>query len=216
MDGKFLKQLRKERRISQVQLAAMLGVTQAAVSKWERDGVPPGTENMSKLSVILGVSVDELLKGERAAPVQEIQYVPSDRTQRFIRVPVVGRIPAGIPVEAIEDIEDWEDYPVEDTIPGRRYFGLRINGDSMEPEYRDGDVIIVQQQEECRSGDDCAVMVNGDDATFKRVRLSERGMTLQPLNSKYEPVFFTPQQVRDLPVRILGVVVEIRRKVRRT
>jgi len=215
LDGRFLKQLRKEKRISQVQLASMLNVTQAAVSKWECDNVPPETENMRKLAAILGVSVDELLRGERATPVHEIHYVPSDRSKRFIRIPVLGRIPAGIPIEAIEDVEDWEDFPVSDTIQGRRYFGLRIKGDSMEPEYRDGDVIIIQQQEDCRSGDDCAVMVNGDDATFKRVRLQDNGLTLQPLNNKYEPRFFTARQVQELPVRILGVVVEIRRKVRR-
>lgn len=214
MDGKFLKQLRKEKHISQVQLASMLGVTQAAVSRWERDGISPGTDNITKLSALLGVSVDEILKGERATPVKEVLYVPSDRSKRFIRVPILGRIPAGIPIEAIEDVEDWEDFPVDDTVQGRRYFGLKIKGDSMEPEYRDGDVIIIQQQEECHSGDDCAVMVNGDDATFKRVRLHESGLTLQPLNNRYEPQYYSAQQVQSLPVRILGVVVEIRRKVR--
>lgn len=211
-----MKQLRKQRKLSQTQLANMLGVTQAAVSSWEANGVPPGIENAKKIAEIFGVSVDELLKGERSEPIKEIEYVPSDRTKKFIRVPVLGRIPAGIPIEAIEDIEDWEDYPVSDTIRGRQYFGLKVAGDSMEPEYRDGDTIIIQQQDTCNSGDDCAVMVNGDDATFKRVRLHENGLTLQPLNSKYDPRFFTASEVESLPVRILGVVVEIRRKVKRT
>lgn len=211
-----MKQLRKERKLSQTQLANMLDVTQAAVSSWEANGVPPGIGNAKKIAEIFGVSVDELLKGEKITPVREIEYVPSDRTKKFIRVPVLGRIPAGIPIEAIEDIEDWEDYPVSDTIRGRQYFGLRVAGDSMEPEYRDGDVLIIQQQDTCSSGDDCAVMVNGDDATFKRVRLHENGLTLQPLNSKYDPRFFTSSEVESLPVRILGVVVEIRRKVKRS
>ena len=216
MTGAFLKQLRKERKLSQTQLANMLGVTQAAVSSWEANGVPPGIENAKKIAEIFGVSVDELLKGERSEPIKEIEYVPSDRTKKFIRVPVLGRIPAGIPIEAIEDIEDWEDYPVSDTIRGRQYFGLKVAGDSMEPEYRDGDVLIIQQQDTCNSGDDCAVMVNGDDATFKRVRLQENGLTLQPLNPKYNPRFYSAQEVESLPVRIRGVVVEIRRKVKRS
>lgn len=211
-----MKQLRKERKLSQTQLANMLGVTQAAVSSWEANGVPPGIENAKKIAEIFGVSVDELLKGERSEPIKEIEYVPSDRTKKFIRVPVLGRIPAGIPIEAIEDIEDWEDYPVSDTIRGRQYFGLKVAGDSMEPEYRDGDVLIIQQQDTCNSGDDCAVMVNGDDATFKRVRLQENGLTLQPLNPKYNPRFYSAQEVESLPVRIRGVVVEIRRKVKRS
>ncbi len=211
-----MKQLRKERKLSQTQLANMLDVTQAAVSSWEANGVPPGIGNAKKIAEIFGVSVDELLKGEKITPVREIEYVPSERTKKFIRVPVLGRIPAGIPIEAIQDVADWEDFPIADTVPGKAYFGLKIKGDSMEPEYRDGDTIIIQQQERCNSGDDCAVMVNGDDATFKRVRLHENGLTLQPLNSKYDPRYFTASEVESLPVRILGVVVEIRRKVKRT
>lgn len=212
----LFKELRKAKGMTQKEVAAALGgITHATVSNWERGLNLPETPMAKKVAELYGVTVDELLSGKRAEPQIEVQYVPSDRSKRFIRIPVVGRIPAGIPIEAIEDVEDWEDFPISETIQGRQYFGLRVRGDSMEPEYRDGDVIIVQQQEECQSGEDCAVMVNGDDATFKRVRLHDNGLTLQPLNSRYEPRFFTAQQVRDLPVRILGVVVEIRRRVRR-
>ena len=215
MTGEFFRKLRKEKKLSQVQVAELLGVTQAAVSKWEVGSVPPGVVHSQKLAEILGVTVDELLRGERTEPVREVQYVPSDCSRRFIRVPVLGRIPAGIPIEAIENVEDWEDFPISDTVRGCQYFGLKVRGDSMEPEYRNGDTIILQRQDTCSSGDDCAVMVNGDDATFKRVRLQENGITLQPLNSRYEPRFFSAQEINTLPVRIMGVVVEIRRKVRK-
>lgn len=212
----IFKQIRKEKHLTQKEVADALGVTHATISNWERGLNLPETPMAKKVAELYGVTVDELLTGRREATPVEIQYVPSDRTKKFIRVPVLGRIPAGIPIEAIEDVEDWEDFPIADTIQGRQYYGLKIKGDSMEPEYRDGDTIIIQQQERCNSGDDCAVMVNGDDATFKRVRLQENGMTLQPLNSKYEPRYFSAAEVQSLPVRILGVVVEIRRKVKRT
>ena len=214
--GGLFKQLRKEKHLTQKEVADTLGITHATVSNWERGLNLPETPMAKKVAELYGVTVDELLKGERSEPIKEIEYVPSDRTKKFIRVPVLGRIPAGIPIEAIEDIEDWEDYPVSDTIRGRQYFGLKVAGDSMEPEYRDGDVLIIQQQDTCNSGDDCAVMVNGDDATFKRVRRQENGLTLQPLNPKYNPRFYSAQEVESLPVRIRGVVVEIRRKVKRT
>ena len=216
MDGAFFKQLRKEKGLTQKQVAEVLGTTYVTVGNWERGSNFPDVPMAKKVAAFYGVTVDELMQGAKAAPVKEIEYVPSDRTKKFIRVPVLGRIPAGIPIEAIEDIEDWEDYPVSDTIRGRQYFGLKVAGDSMEPEYRDGDVLIIQQQDTCNSGDDCAVMVNGDDATFKRVRLQENGLTLQPLNPKYNPRFYSAQEVESLPVRIRGVVVEIRRKVKRT
>lgn len=215
MVGNFFKQLRKERHLTQKDVADELGTTYVTIGNWERGSTFPDMPMAKKVAAFYGVTVDELSKGRRQEPLREVEYIPSDRSGRFIRVPVIGRIPAGIPIEAIEEIEDWEDLPVASTVMGKRYFGLKIKGDSMEPEYRDGDVIIIQQQEDCQSGDDCAVMVNGNDATFKRVRISENGITLQPLNSKYEPHFFTAEQVRALPVRILGVVIEIRRRIKR-
>lgn len=211
----IFRTLRKAKGLTQEEVGAKLGISGAAVSRWEKGKSFPDMAIAGEVAKLYGCTIDDLTRGEVAKPIKEIEYVPSDRSKRFIRVPILGRIPAGIPIEAIEDVEDWEDFPVDDTIQGRRYFGLKVKGDSMEPEYRDGDVIIVQQQEDCHSGDDCAVMVNGDDATFKRVRLHESGLTLQPLNNRYEPQYYSAQQVQSLPVRILGVVVEIRRKVRR-
>lgn len=128
---------------------------------------------------------------------------------------VYGTIPAGIPMECIEDIIDTEEIPSEMLKGGKQYFGLKIKGDSMEPDYLDGDVIIFQKQDNCENGDDCVVMVNGNDGTFKRVFKNENGIILQPLNNKYQPMIFTNEQIENLPVRILGVFEELRRKKRR-
>lgn len=210
----LFKTLRKEKSMTQDQVGEILGITGAAVSKWEHGLSLPDTPMAIKVAELYGCTVDELIHNQRLEP--EVRYVESDRSKKFIRIPVLGKIPAGIPIEAIQDIEDWEDYPITNTIPGRRYFCLRIEGDSMEPEYRNGDTIIIQEQDTCNSGDDCAVMVNGNDATFKRVRLHENGITLQPLNPKYDPHFYSNKEVDNLPIRIIGIVVEIRRKVRRS
>lgn len=215
MKNTFIKELRLLKGLSQEEVGKALHVSQSAVSAWERGDKLPSTKKLIVLADLYGVTVAELTKGEYIPAKKEIEYVPSDRTKRFIRVPVLGRIPAGIPIEAIQDIEDWEDYPISETVPGHRYFALKVKGDSMEPEYRDGDVIIIQGQEECNSGDDCAVMVNGEDATFKRVRIQTNGITLQPLNTKYAPVFYPSKEVEDLPVRILGIAVEIRRSIKK-
>ena len=82
----------------------------------------------------------------------------------------------------------------------------------MSPEYRDNDVVIFKAQPTCESGDDCAVMVNGNDATFKRVFRNEKGIVLQPLNPAYEPMTYTNKEIDELPVRILGIVWELRRR----
>ena len=84
----------------------------------------------------------------------------------------------------------------------------------MEPRILEGDVVIVRQQEDVDSGDIAIVLVNGDEATVNRVKKQEEGITLIATNtSVYEPHFYSNQEIRDLPVRILGKVVELRGKV---
>ena len=78
---------------------------------------------------------------------------------------------------------------------------------------KDGDIVIFEKVNNCENGQHCAVMVNGNDATFKKVLKSETGITLQPLNSNYEPVFYSNKQIKELPVTIIGVAKEIRRKL---
>ena len=135
---------------------------------------------------------------------------------------VYGTIPAGIPMECIEDIIDTEEISADMLKGDKQYFGLKIKGNSMEPEYLDGDTIIFEKVEDSESGTDCVVMVNGNDGTFKRVIKNEENQTirLQPLNTSldengmplYEPITFTKEQIKSLPVRIIGKVVELRRK----
>lgn len=128
---------------------------------------------------------------------------------------IYGSIPAGVPMECIEDIIDTEEIPSDMLRGGKQYFGLMVKGNSMEPDYLDGDTLILEKADDCESGDDCVIMVNGDDGTFKRVFKNENGIILQPLNPEYSPMVFTNEQIENLPVRIVGIVEEIRRKKRR-
>lgn len=132
-----------------------------------------------------------------------------------LRIPVLGTIPAGIPLEAIEDIHDWEEIPAAWADGGREYFGLQVKGDSMYPQYLEGDTVILRKATTCDSGDDCAVLVNGDEATLKRVFLHEGGaIELRPVNTAYPPRTYSSAEVEALPVQIIGVVVELRRKIK--
>ena len=128
------------------------------------------------------------------------------------RIKVYGSVPAGIPLEANEDIIGWEDIPEEWLYGDRQFFGLRVQGDSMEPEYRAGDIIVVLKQPDCESGQDAVVYVNGYEATLKRVFKQQFGILLQPLNPKYEPRFYDYGDEYN-PVVIVGIVREIRRRV---
>lgn len=128
---------------------------------------------------------------------------------------VYGNIPAGIPMECIEDIIDTEEIPSDMLKGGKQYFGLKVKGNSMEPEYLDGDTLILEKADDCENGDDAVIMVNGNDGTFKRVFKNENGVILQPLNPTYSPMVYSNEQIENLPVKIIGIVEEIRRKKRR-
>ena len=137
-----------------------------------------------------------------------------ETTTKTVKIPILGKVPAGVPIEAIEDIIGYEEIPASMLRDGNNYFSLKIDGDSMYPDYKTGDIIIIRQQNDCNSGDDCVVMVNGDDATFKRVVKQEKSIILKPLNNEYEPYYFDEYEIMTKPVKIIGVAVEVRRKLR--
>ena len=211
--GKMIALIRKDRGLSQQQLATRVGITKQAVSNYERGEREPDYVTLEAIADVLNVPMSVLITRERQeAALREI-YATYKHEDPPVTIPVLGTIPAGIPLEAVEDIIDWEEIPSDWTRGGKEYFALQVRGNSMYPRYEEGDVIILRKQETCETGQDCAVMINGYDATFKRVKWTPDGMILQAINPDYDSYAYTHQQVFDLPVRIIGVVVELRRKI---
>jgi repressor LexA len=130
------------------------------------------------------------------------------------RIPVYGTVPAGIPLTAIEDIIDYEEITPAMASRGK-YAALKIKGDSMMPLLINGDVAIIRLQEDADSEDIVIAMINGDESTCKKLKKDTKGIWLMPLNPAYEPMFFSNKQILVMPVRLLGVVVEIRRTLKR-
>lgn len=126
-------------------------------------------------------------------------------------IPVLGKVQAGVPMEAIEDIIDYEEIDA-DMAKNGDYFALQIKGASMEPRFVEGDVVIVRKQPIVENGDIAVVMVNGDEATIKKFYRESNGIKLIPTNPAYDIMFYTPYEVDNLPVTILGKVVELRGK----
>lgn len=194
-----IRDLRRARGLSQQRLAEIVRVHQTAVSQWESGRTSPDLDVARELAVFFGVTVDELL-GCDTAP-------SSFGTQ----IPVYGRVAAGIPIEAIEDVIDVEEITPEMAKNGR-HIALQIHGDSMEPRMREGDVVIVRLQNDAETGDTAVVMVNGTDATCKKIKKTPDGIMLISTNPAYEPMYYTNAEISSLPVRILGRVVELRAK----
>ena len=118
---------------------------------------------------------------------------------------------AGIPIEMIEDIVDQEEITEDMALKGT-YFGIKIKGDSMIPNICDGDTVIVRRQEDAENGETVIATVNGSDATCKRLRKHKDGIELIANNPNYEPMYYSNDDIENKPVRILGKVVELRRK----
>lgn len=198
--GNILKSLRKNNGKTQLELSKLLNVQKSTVSMYERNKRTPSPDVLKKYAQIFDVSLDYLLGSD--TPVKGKDY---------ITINVYGSIPAGIPMEAIEDISDTEDLSLKEYDRNKEYLGLVVDGDSMYPKYLDGDTIIIEKTPDCESGTDAAVYVNGYEATLKTVIKNDNGtITLKPINTSYSPKTYGKD---DEPIKILGIVKEIRRKI---
>lgn len=154
----------------------------------------------------------EASSGERFSPTDLFSDIVNARSIRVTkRIPVLGRVAAGLPIEAQQEILDWEEITGEMALDGE-YFALQIRGDSMEPKFSNGDVVIVRQQEDADDGDIVIALVNGNDAVCKRLRKYRDGIVLMSSNPAYEPMYFSGKEVTDTPVKIIGKVKELRAK----
>ncbi len=132
-------------------------------------------------------------------------------TIKGVKIPVLGYVRAGIPIEAVEEILDYEEISIDMASKGE-HFALSIKGDSMEPRITEGDVVIVRKQDIVENGELAVVLVNGNDATVKKFYMNDNGVTLISTNPSYEPFYYSKEQVEKLPVQIIGKVVELRAK----
>lgn len=195
---------RKEIGLTLAEIADKVGVSEATVQRWESGNIKNiRHERIARLADVLQVSPAFLMGWDDAQHAEQ--------PRRAVRIPVLGRVQAGIPIEAVEEILDYEEITPEMASTGD-HFALRIRGASMEPKFSDGDVIIVRKQPDADTGDIAVVLVNGDEATVKKIKKSPSGIALLPTNPAFEPMFYSPQEIEALPVTIIGKVVELRAK----
>lgn len=205
--GQRIKSYREAMKMTQEDLAQKMGYK----SKTTIAKIEAGINDITQSKIIafakaLNTTPSYLMGWEEPPNVVPIRSIET------VQIPVYGKVPAGPPTEAIEYIEETIDIPAEWTRYGQRYFGLTVQGDSMYPKYQNGDVVIIKEQPNCESGQDCVVYVNGYDSTLKKVIKEPDGIMLQPLNPEYSPKKYDYADELN-PVTILGIVVELRRKI---
>lgn len=197
-----LRMAMRNSRLTQQELAERTGISKSSLSQYLSGYAKPMQDRIYSLAEALNVSEAWLIGFD--APMARDEGA----TARGKRIPVLGSIPAGIPIEAIEDIVDYEDIPADWLDGDSEYFALRVKGDSMSPKYIEGDTVIVKKQPDCESGQDCVAYINGYDATLKKITKVDNGVIVQPINPNYETKAYY-----DNSVKIAGVVVELRRKI---
>lgn len=201
--NKLLAKAILESKMPIIRIAERSGITRQHIYS-----IMNGNKNVSSSTL------ERICNAINISPIALFNGVIEKNVSEGVKIPVLGSIPAGIPIEAIENVIDYEEITEEMAKTGT-FFGLKVTGNSMTPTINAGDVIIVRQQNDAESGKICVVMVNGFDATLKAIKKEANGLWVLPHNpnSDFKPTFYTNEEVQKLPVRILGVAVEIRRSL---
>lgn len=194
-----IRRLLKEKNKTQNELAEYVGVSKTTVSEWIAAKKYPRIEKIQAIAECFDVYRSDITESK------------VKNQSKAVRIPVLGKVIAGIPIEAIEEIIDYEEITEQMARTGD-FFALQVTGDSMEPQMSEGDVVIVRKQDDLDSGQIGIVLVNGDEATVKKVVKKENGIMLVPFNSDYEPWFYDQYDIETKPVKIIGRVVELRKK----
>lgn len=217
--GEIIKQYRIEHNLSMDAFSEKSGISKSYISLLEKNKHPksgkpisPSVQSIKQVADAIGMDFDVLfsnIDGNVSLVKNEESVLQQEK--RAVTINVLGRVAAGIPIDAVEDIIDTEEITEELAKTGK-FFGLQIKGDSMTPGICNGDIVIVRQQDDAESGDIVIATINGDEATCKRLRKYKEGIELISNNPSYQPFEFTNEEIKEKPVRIIGKVVELRRK----
>ncbi len=187
-------------------VAATLGISSGAVTKWKQKNATPSDVTLKKIADYFDVSVERLLYGEGNYTKDVVQYHPANTA----KIPVYGFVAAGEGMFAESNIIDYETADLEDMTADREYFYLKIHGDSMYPVFIEGDYILVQHQTSVDSGDFAVVLIDDCEGVVKRVVYGDDWIQLQSVNPMFAPRRFEGHDV--LRIKVIGLVKSLKRK----
>lgn len=190
-----LKYLMLKNDIRSKDLVEKCNIDKSKVSSYINGRYMPNQATMNTLCNFFNVDVSYLLG------------LSENQNKKVKRINVYSSIHAGIPTEMIENIVDTED--ITDFSSDKEYFGLKVKGNSMEPDYKENDTLICEKCEDIESGQICVVVINNDTAVLKKLVKAQNGIILYSLNPNYEPLVFSNTE----NIKVLAKVIEIRRKV---
>ena len=199
--AKNIRYYMNKHSVSQTEICNTLGFKMPTFSDWVNAKTYPRIDKIELMANYFGISKADLVE----------EHNTQSTNSNAVIIKVLGRVAAGIPIEAITDIVDEEEISEELARTGE-FFGLKISGDSMEPDIHNGDTVIVRKQEDAESDEIVIALVNGNDGVCKRLKKYNDSIALISLNPNYEPMYFNQEEISEKPVQIIGKVVELRRK----
>lgn len=211
--GIYLKNARNLKGLSLREVNKLTDISYSHLNMIEngkRNVTPALLKNLAKLYNLDYIDLYEkagyidLIADEKNDTLRKIGAIPLSNIDTA-KIPILGTVKAGYDYLAQENIIDYIAFKV-DGKDLENYYGLYVTGDSMEPLFDDGDTVIVHKQDDFENGDYCVVLINGNEATVKRVYKGNTGLELKAINPYYPPRIFTKEEIEDLPVKIIGVV----------
>lgn len=197
-------------------------ISRQSLYRYESNEARMKNNIFKKICIALGENPLDVWNEINNRFLQDLNYEDADYIMttegNSIQIPVLGVIKAGIPIEAQQDIIEYIEIPQCWTRGGKNFYALKISGDSMIPKYQEEDIVVFEDSRnynmETAKNKDCAVMVNGNDATFKKVLLSSDGITLVPYNTtSYDVQNYSNEDIETKPIKIIGIAREKRTKL---
>ena len=211
--AKYLKTIREDLGYSIYDVNKLCEISPSYLSLMENGKRRPSPIILKKLSSIYHVDYNDLLKkagfedlieNEKKEMLEKIGAIPLSDIET-VKIPLLGTVKAGYDYLAQENIVDYIAFKVDGS-DKENYYALNVVGDSMEPLFDDGDTVIVHKQDDFENGQNCVVLINGNEATIKKVYKGNTGIELKAVNPYYPPRIFTEEEVKNLPVKVIGVV----------
>lgn len=192
------------RNIKPIELAEKTGIDKSKISSYMSGRYKAKQDGVYLLAQALNVSEVWLMGYD--VPMESIPIKNIEK----IKIPVLGTVKAGYDYLAQENIIGYES--IDNVSDPENYYALQVTGNSMEPLFSDGDIAIVHKQDNFDSGNTCIILVNGDEATVKKVVRMDDGIDLIAMNPYYPVRHFTKNEMNKIPVKIIGKVVEARKR----
>lgn len=218
--GEIIKKYRTEHKISQRAFASRTSLSPSYINTLEKIYNPKTnkpysvtTDVAKEIANAMNLSIEELLNKLDKNQEFNINSTRIDELGNPVTsIPILGIVKAGYNYLAQENVIGTIDVEKSLVGNGDDYFALEIKGDSMFPVLIENDIVLIKKQDDFDNGDIVVALINGDEATIKKGKKSDAGIFLQPLNTSYEPLIFTYDEMETIPVKIIGVVKQLKRK----